>query len=438
MRIAAPSFLSKLLLKAVAVSSLVWLVAALPFLALHNGGIKPFFTSQFGFIDLPQYYMGGSIALTGNYNALYPVPKEGVVGNLGLAENSTCKPDYARLAEKNGVEDTIHFILPPPTAQLLVPLALFPYPVARWVWICLLGLFTWLACALGYRTARTQGITRFEGAVWWGALSFSPLAIHSLRIANCTPILAVALGLAATGIYKNRTALSVSMCILAGLLKGTSILFAPLILFMRRWKVAGWGILITLLILLLSIWITGREVYEEFFTIILPSTRIVVLKYYNRSIYAFLVRAAGEGMLGNTPILITKCIGIFLFAAITSLAWVLRKHLSTDRGLFTAAVVGLLGIYMIFSPYAWAHYAICYLPFLPSLWTALRSRGLKFIMGICVSGLWLPPDLNFLSALPALPEPFASHLLFGQIGLIALTFCVLIRAARELKQNAVQ
>lgn len=375
--------------------------------------------------------MGGSIALANDYESLYPVPKENIAGNLGLIENSTPKPGYTQLAKDKGVENAIRYILPPTTATLLAPYALLPYPAARWIWICGFGLFLWIACALAFRTARQCGASRLTAAAWWFILAFSPLNIHSIRIANCTPFLAVALGLAAIGIRKNKTALAVFGCIVAGLLKGTSILFAPLILFMRRWKTIGWGVLTTLLILIISVWISGIEVYQEFFTVVFPSTRIIVLNEYNRSVYACLHRMFGEAALTGLPALATRTTALMLGAALTTLIWKLRNRLAEDATLFNTTLIGLLGLYMIFSPYAWIHYSICYIPFLPALWAGLKSKRLKCVMGICIFGIWLPPSLNFFSFLPVPPEPFASHLLLGQIGLIALAFIVLMRAVRQ-------
>lgn len=422
---------SRLIHRAVAFSSLLWLVAALPHLALHNGGVEPFFTPGTGFVDLAQFYMGGSIALANDYKSLYPDPKENIHGNLGIVENSTPKPGYSQLAESKGVEDSIRYILPPPTALLLSPYAMLPYPTAYRAWIYAFGLFIWLSCALAYRTARHCGISQLAGTVWWFFMAFSPLNIHSIRIANCTPFLTVALGLAAFGIYKNKTALTVSMCIIAGLLKGTSIVFAPLILFMKRWRIILWGGITVLVINLITILITGWNVYEEFLTVVLPSTRVIVLNEYNRSVYACLHRMFGDAALAGLPALATRITALMLGATLLALIWKMRSRFQKEPAAFNAAVIALLGLYMIFSPYAWVHYCLCYIPFLPALWIALKPARLKILMTIFCFGIWLPPNLNFFSALPTLPEPFASHLLLGQIGIIALALYVLIRNIRQ-------
>ena len=118
------------------------------------------------------------------------------------------------------------------------------------------------------------------------------------------------------------------------------------------------------------------------------------------------------------------------------LIWKRREILAQDRGTFNAAVIGLLGLYMIFSPYAWLHYALCYFPFLPTLWGSLESKRLKGFMALSFLAIWLPPGMRINLISPHLPEPLASHFLLGQIGIIALAFHVLIKPSKQIRNTS--
>jgi hypothetical protein len=408
-------------------ASFIWLAAVLPFLALHHGGVKPFFTPGAGFPDFPQYYIGGSLALAGDFASLYAQPGDGATGNIGDPSVSIPKPGYTRLAQEKGVEDNMRYNLPPPSAFLFTPLALFPYPAARWIWIGLLGLLIWIDCLLAARAAETCGAGANTVSLWWFVMAFSPLVTNVIRIGNSTPFLTAALALAAAGIYQKKTTVSVASCILAGLLKGTSIVFAPLLLALKRWKIILTGAAASLLICAASLAITGVDVFREFITVVLPSTRIVITNEFNCSLYACLYRMFGDAALHGPLASGVRLTGAGLGLLLCLLIWKRRDRLGRDFGLFNAAVTGLIGLYIIFSPYTWLHYALCLFPFLPALWTSLEKTAPRILLAVSFAGIWLPPGLRICKRLGTLPEPLASHLLLGEIGITALAFYLLIR-----------
>jgi len=433
-----PSAFEKQIYRLAAIGSFIWLVVILPGLALYNGGMRPFFTPGAGFIDFAQYYMGGSIVLANDYDSLYPEADGSIKGNLGFPEYSTPKPGYTQLVQEKQVHDSLRYILPPPSAFLFAPLALLSFAAAQWVWAVTLGLFIWLTCALSCQIVIKNGLRKSHATVWWLLMASSPLIINAIRIANCTPILTVALGLAALGLYKNRTALAVSTCILAGLLKGTSILFVPLILLMKRWSVIVWGIIAVILINMVAILMAGRNVYLEFFTSVYPSTRIVIYGEYNRSVYAFVSRLLNEPVLSPALLISIKLTGIALGTWLCARIWKIRTLLLANYPRFNAAVISLLGIYLIFSPYAWINYALCYFPFIPTLWNTLKHRWQKSLLAISFGCLWFPPTIRLSAPLGNLPEPLASYFLFGQFVIIALAISTLVHSEKKFRHTSDQ
>ena len=312
----------------VVVGSLLWLTVVVPFLSLHNDGIKPLFSpTNKGNQDLANYYMAGSIVIANDFESLYPHPKDNIKHNVGWPDCSDVKPGYAALAKKKGVEDSFRFILPPPSASLFIPLALLPYPLARWIWVCFLGFCVWGCCAISYHIARNENGSRATCVFWWWIWAFSPLALKAIRTANATPILALAMGIAAVGIYKNKTATAIAGCLVAGLLKGTSLVFAPLLLLMKRFAVIGWGLLAVVLINLLTVLFSGTAVYLEFFSAVYPSTQLIDPYFDNQSVWGVLYRLFGEGVHSPLIVLVVKAGELALFALFTGLLFKIRRDL---------------------------------------------------------------------------------------------------------------
>src|SRR5689334_5233239 len=49
-------------------------------------------------VDFPQYYMAGTVALHGDWDALYPIPNSNSLYNPGDKDSSTMNSRYAQLA----------------------------------------------------------------------------------------------------------------------------------------------------------------------------------------------------------------------------------------------------------------------------------------------------------------------------------------------------
>jgi hypothetical protein len=417
--------------RGVALLSFLWLVIGVPFLSLYQDGVRPFFSPvNKGNQDLANYYMAGSIVIEGAFDSLYPVPRENIRHNAGWPDCSDSKPGYVELAQRKGVEDSFRFILPPPSALLFVPLGLIPYPAGRWVWVIFLGFCCWGTCLLASHTARrcgcSQGTSLFLFAVW----AFSPLILKALRTANSTPLLAFSIGLAALGIFENRRACAVTACIAAALLKGTSIIFVPLILLMRRWGIVFWGGVFTILINGITLALGGGPAYAEFFEKIYPTTQMISPYMDNQSVFGFFYRLFGESVLDPEVTLIVKSAGALCILSMTLLVLIRRKGLQQNRIQFFSAAAALLGMHLVFRPYNWSHYALCYVPFWGALLAGLKSRAGRIALWISMALQWCPL-LVFHGKQVMKTEPFSSHILAGQLLLIALAAVVFIKQPNQ-------
>lgn len=419
----------------VAVTSFIWLAAVVPFLSLYHDGVQPFFSPvNKGSQDFAQYYMGGAVVLEGAADAMYPDAKPDIRANVGWPENSVPKPEYAAIALERGVEDSFRYMLPPPTALLLTPLALLPYPLARGIWVVLLGASCWGVCLLSYRMSRRVGGSRFTGLLWWGVWSFSPLMLKAIRTANSTPFVALGLGVAAWGLFYKRTSAAVSGCVVSGLLKGTSLIFLPFILLMNRWRVIVGGLVAAIVLNLITIWIAGVGVYQEFFSEIYPTTRILDPYSGNQSVFGFLYRSFGEGVFNTSLVGGVKVAGRLLMGVLILRLWKTRALWACDYSRFSSAVLGLLGVYLIFSAYCWDHYILLYLSFWTVLWNCSRNRLVRVVLSVSAALVWCPL-IVFHGKQIAQCEPFQSHMLWGQFLLLVVVMCDLFRKPTALVER---
>lgn len=418
---------SKVLRFSIWISALVWLVAAVPFLSLYNDGVSPVFSSQNkGSQDLANYYMAGSVVLAGDFNSLYPVPKENIRHNAGWPDCSDRKQKYIELAQRKGVEDSFRFILPPPSALLFVPFGLIPYSVERWVWVSFLGLCCWGACLLAYCMGRRCNCSQRTSMIVFTFWAFSPLVLKALRTANSTPLLAVSIGLAAMSIFENRRTSAVISCITAGLLKGTSIIFVPLILLMKHWGIVLWGGVAAVFINGITIALGGWSAYIEFFEKIYPTTQRTSPYFDNQSIPGLFYRVFGESTLQPEFAGALKLSGVLCMAAMILLIYIRRKGLAENRIKFTSATVALLGLHLIFRPYNWGHYALCYIPFWGVLLAGIKNITGKVVLWITAILLWCPL-ITFHGKTLISIEPFASYILAGEIMVIFLAVIIFVK-----------
>ncbi len=93
--------------------------------------------------DYTQYYMGGLMALRGNWDSIYPIPLPGGLHNVGFDDSSTLPEKYSQATTELGTEGSYRFMQPPPAALLFAPLAMLPYKTSQLVWTILLIFAAW-------------------------------------------------------------------------------------------------------------------------------------------------------------------------------------------------------------------------------------------------------------------------------------------------------
>ena len=105
---------------------------------------------------------------------------------------------------------------------------------------------------------------------------------------------------------------------------------------------------------------------------------------------------------------------------------VLRRNvLSDNRACICAACAALLTWMLIFSPICWEHYLIYLCPLWGWLaWTSRQSRVMRIIVAAAIALTWLPLSRVKLT----LPEPVASHMLWGMILIFGMALKVLLQA----------
>lgn len=422
-------------LRFVAIATFVWLVVVLPFLTLYHNGVRPFYSPEKrGTQDLAQYYMGAVIVIEGAYESMYPTPGSNLTCNVGWPQSSTPKPGYTERTVARGVEDTNRYIMPPPSALLLAPLGLFSYQTARIIWVVLLGFSCWICCALGNHLAWLAGSSRLERIFWWGLWGFSPLMLKIVRVANCLPLAAVAFTMAVLAVYQKKAVTAVLGCISAVLLKGIGLIMIPFILTMRRWKIMFLGAALALMTNLITIAITGFDVYIEFLTKIYPSTRIPDPYNLNQTIYGFLHRLIGPSAFSSPIVDLIRISGQVLGLLVVLLIWKKRRIIQDNFTAYLAAVFSILGLYLIWSPYSWDHYLLLYVPFLTVLWHNSKTWQMRIAVAAGTLLIWLPLA-TIRNGMLVKDEPWHSHLLFGQILLTAIAALQLLRT-NPVKDNS--
>src|SRR5438128_699245 len=163
--------------------------------------------------DFAQYYMGGLIALHGEWDSLYPIPKPGAPTNAGFSDSSDLHRRYLELAHERGVGDfSMRFMQPPPAALIFLPLALLSFRISHLLWTILLILAAWgVARQAGRIHALCLGVrTRWIGVLML-LICLSPQAHRWVRVGNLSVLIAWLIGFTVLEIAKRdspRAALS--------------------------------------------------------------------------------------------------------------------------------------------------------------------------------------------------------------------------------------
>lgn len=387
---------------------------ALLFLLVTIGGKMLWrFGHSFGAQDFPQYYLAGVVATHHDWGSLYPIPNPASTRNPGFVEDSTMKPGYAALAAERGVGEEVRYMQPPPFALILAPLGLLSFRSAFVIWNLLMTLFAWGICLQAGRIFELclGRVSRISGLIIL-LIGTSPLAHRWVRVQNMSAMMGWLIGSAVIGLLQNQTARSSITTWLAGLSKYAGGALIPLYIAMRRWRALIFLIALSAVSFCVSVAIMGWPVFSEFLHVIVPTLSRSNSLTGNQSLQGFLLRVLHVQTLPRGVALGVTIAQLAVLVGLLALLLPRRPAFWKYPPHVFAAGCALVLWMLIFSPMCWDHYIAYVAAFFGWVaWEARQSRGRAAIsLAVCVM-VYLPTPI--LDAYFKLPEPLASHLLWG-------------------------
>ncbi len=371
--------------------------------------------------DFGQFYMGGAMAQTGDWQSLYPIPKPAANVNPGWSYGSDEKPHYAQVEKQRGVGRTFRFIQLPPNALVYSLMARLSYQNAYRAWHIVMAIFliitAWQA-GLIYR--RMSGTESYAAGLVMLLVGCSPLMIYTARVSNTGPLLSACFGIAVLGLLAPeklglRPALGM---VVGGFTKYAPAVVLPLVISMRRWRTLAWSLGLTLLITLATICVTGTEVWVEFWREIWPPLQKSSDTEACQSVWGFLSRVLHQFPLHHPAVMGIKIAQYFVLVVILVKLvrrkefWIVPEHVA-------AAAAALMAWLLIFAPIAWQFYHCMLTPLWGWLvWEAVKGKtGIKIavIVGILLTIAPSPGNLW-----GKFPEPIASRQLFSAVVILGI------------------
>lgn len=383
--------------------------------------------------DFGQFYMGGLIARQGEWYSLYPIPLPGSRDNPGLNIHSFAKPGWKALALIHGVPDYTRFILPPPSALPFIPLTFFSYVHAFWIWTFLLTMSVWgvaVTAALLYRRLAGQP-TRTEGVLAL-LVAVSPMTCRAIRIANVSPPVALCIGLALLALMaplnhkRPIVGAGAGAVLMGGLLKYATVILAPLILCMRRWRFLFWAVALGAAVVAITFLVAGKSPFLEFQHSIMPTLSRPSLFRGNQSLSGLLARVYGRPFPYRVALIFSAIRISSLAGILTLMATLPKKDWQSPANILAGAGL-LLSWLLVFSPISWEHWPI----FLCPMWGWLvwegRHSGIRRVLAYSSLALMYFPagifQVRGIAAFPLyLPEPWNSFQLAGVMLFFGLAF----------------
>ena len=373
--------------------------------------------------------MAGVVASSGDWSALYPIPALGSSeDNPGLSMHSFAKSKWSLLCRLHHVPDYTHFILPPPSALLFIPLSWTTFPRAFWIWTAILTGCAWgvawvsgalLRCIMG-RPTRYEGVLALLIAV-------SPVTARAIRIANVSPPIALLIGVGMLLLIRGNRPARVGLAMLVGaLLKYATLILAPLLLALRRWHSLLWLAALGATVLALSLLIQGTAPYIEFYKTILPTLSRPSWFYGNQSLPGLLSRVYGRPFPDHVNFLLST-------ARIGSMGVVIGSMLSLKKGernnpvMILAGAAALVSWLLVFSPIAWEHWTLFLAPFWGwLLWEAQGSIPRRIVVTASWALMYFPAGIiqvpGWFRYPIVLDEPYNSTQLIGVVLCFLLGF----------------
>ncbi|MGE5611168.1 MAG: glycosyltransferase family 87 protein [Bacillota bacterium] len=369
--------------------------------------------------DFTQFYTGGLVARLGGWNALYPIPRPGSLDNPGMVQNSAPKEFWSEVQAAQHVHDTTHFMLPPPSVLLFVPLSFFSYQVAFGIWVAILIGCTWgVARMAGWLYRSHVGYeSRWEGLLAL-AVVLSPMVARAIRIMNVTPVLSLCIGMALLGLLRHERPARQAVAIVLGmLLKYATLILLPLYVAARRWRTLAWVAGLSVAVLAVSFALMGKGPFVEFADKIVPTLSRPSIARGNQSMTGYLVRVCYRPL----PMSVAIPLGvarISLLLAALGLIFRRRPEAWQNPVCVSAAGAMLLSWLIAFSPISWEHYPIFLCPLWGwMLWEARQDGWQRFgfiaawvLMNLPISIIGVK---GFMTHRITLPEPLNSIQLWG-------------------------
>ncbi|HEX3356869.1 MAG TPA: glycosyltransferase family 87 protein [Tepidisphaeraceae bacterium] len=372
--------------------------------------------------DFGQFYMGGTMAHTGDWDSLYPVPLPKANVNPGWSYGSTEKPHYHELTVERGVGRTFRFIQLPPNAILYSWMAHLSYQNAYRVWHIVMAIFVVLTAAEAgaiYLKMSGERESYIAGLVTL-LVGCSPLMIYTQSVSNTGPLLSACFGAAVLGLLgPEKLGLSPAIgMVVGGFTKYAPAVILPLVISMRRWRTLAWSVGLAVVIALATICVTGTGVWVEFWKVIWPPLQKSSNEEACQSLWGFLSRVLHQFPLHHPAVLGIK-IGQYFVLVVILLTLVKRKEFWNVPEHVAAAAAALMAWLLIFAPIAWQFYHCMLTPLWAWLvWEAIRGKtGMRIAVA---AGILLTIAPSPGSLWGKFPEPIASRQLFSAVVILGI------------------
>jgi hypothetical protein len=264
-------------------------------------------------------------------------------------------------------------------------------------------------------------------------IALSPETHRWVRIQNVSPLMGWLLGFAAIQLLAPHRPMkdlksALAVCV-AGMAKYIGIGFVPLYLAMRRWRALLFLTIISIAFLAICIGISGWGVYHEFIHVIAPTLSRSNILTGNSSLPGFVLRMLHQETMTPHARLMLTITQMLVFLVLMILLFIRRADFWREPAHIFAAISALTLWMMIFAPISWDHYTAYIAPFYGwMIWEATRGR---IRLGVAASVIVLEyvPTAIFTQKLP---EPIASHMLWGLCIMLGLAVWRLMNPLREI------
>ena len=346
--------------------------------------------------DFGQYYMGAVVANAGIWDDLYPVD----LATAPSPDKASVSPVLAEAMSERGADISWKYIYPPPLAVFFAPLDWFPHTVSKRVFTTLLfGSVIWFL-VLFRRECDDWNLPPFLANLLVLLVGTGLPVSESVLLANATPFIALASLLALRSLRGNHTAGAVFSFALAGLFKGVSAVWIPVLFVRRRWKILLAGIVAGAAVLVLPHLLGAPlDLWKTFLRDVVPGSR----KLYwigdgNLGLPSLVAWLSGNGGLPAAAERILGAAQIAVLVSAYALAWRAGRN-GAARAEGLALFLATLA-FQLFSPLCWPHYACNVVGFLPlclavaGVHAGRRLRGWQWIstvvLAIAFLLVWYP------------------------------------------------